>query len=130
MPILNAKNVPLNQLSGTSPDVSGALLDTFQQMTFTTVTKVVTAFQVYETGDDIQFMGNWQPWQPRIVVQEKHGQRRWKWFVCHSTTALGLTPDDCIEYLGTQYRVKGVSDWSLNGYFRYELIEDYTGAGP
>lgn len=130
MKIGNAKDIKLNQNSGTMPDVSDALLDWFQKMTFTTVVKTIVDFQVVETPTDVDFIGVWQPFGPRQLQMLPEGERQWKWFTCHSQIQLPLTPDQVITYLDTQYRVKDVLDYSLNGYYEYHLVEDYEGSGP
>lgn len=131
MIIRNAANVPLNlQTQGTMPDVSGALFDWFQQITFTSVSKSVQNFQAVEVGTSFSFEGTWQPFTDRQLVMKPEGERKWKWFLLHSQPNVPLIPDDVITYLGVQYRVKAMKDWSLNGYMEYHLIEDYTGAGP
>lgn len=130
MTISNASNRPLNALAGSVPDVSGALLDYLQPMTFTTIVKTVENFQVVETPTSVSFQGVWQPFTARQIQMKPEGQRAWKWFMVHALVALPLVPDDVVTYLGTQYRVKADNDYSIYGYYQYELIEDYTGAGP
>lgn len=130
MKIKNGSSTPLNASAGGVPNVSGAMQGWFQPMIFETVSKAVGAFQAIEVGTETEFMGVWQPYGPRQLNMLPEGQRLWKWFTVHSTVALGLVPDDVIKYLGTQYRVKSDKDYSLYGYYEYELIEDFTGAGP
>ncbi len=130
MKINNASSIPLNANTGTVPDVSGALQNWFQPMVFTTIVKTIVDFQNVETPTDIQFMGVWQPFSSRKLSMKPEGQRAWKWFTVHSGIALGLKPDEVITYLGTQYRVMADSDYSLYGYFEYEIKEDYEGSGP
>ena len=57
IPIINAKDIPLNQGTGTVPNVSGAMRNWFQTMTFEQVTKSVVNFKVVETKVSIDFMG-------------------------------------------------------------------------
>lgn len=129
-PLFNAKDRPLKALSGTLPDVSGALFDYFQEITFRVVTKTVVNFQVVETATTVVFQGLWQPFSARQTQIKPEGQRKWQWSSCYSLINLSLTPDDVIIYQGIQYRVMSVSDYSLHGYFQYELVQDYTGGGP
>lgn len=130
MKIGNAANTPLNQNSGTVPDVSGAMLDYFQPMVFTTIVKTVENFQVKEIPTNINFIGVWQPFTDRQLSMKPEGQRKWRWYTCHSQTQLPLSPDEIITYLGEQYRVMSARDYKLYGYFEYHLVEDYTGSGP
>lgn len=130
MPIANGKNTPLNQRMGSFPDVSGALSDWFQKMTFGIVTKTVTGFQVVETVEEIFFEGVWQPLREQALFLKPEGQRDWEWFQLHATPVLDLANDSIINYLGVQYRILFRKDYKLNGYIEYHLINDYTGAGP
>jgi hypothetical protein len=131
VPIFNANSVPLNQNSGTMPDVSGALQNWFQPMQFTQVAKVVNSvFQLSETPTTYAFMGVWQPAQPSNLEIKLQGQRKWKWFTVHASPGIPLSPDDVVNYLGVQYRVMSMNDYTLNGYIEYRLINDYTGSGP
>ena len=130
MIILNANTIPLNLNSGTLPDVSGALLNYFQPIIFETVVKTVVNFQVVETPTVYNFQGVWQPFTPEQLLIKPEGQRSWKWFTLHAQPSLVLNTDDVIKYNSVQYRVMSKMDWSLYGYLQYEIIEDFSGAGP
>lgn len=130
IPILNANTIPLNQNSGTVPDVSDAMLDWFQPLTFTSIVKTVVNFQVVETPTNVSFLGVWQPFTARQLLLKPEGQRAWSWFTCHAQPELVLKADEVVTYLGVQYRVKEQTDYRLYGYVEYHLIQDYTGAGP
>lgn len=128
--INNACNIPLNQNSGTVPDVSTALDDWYQIMTFGIITKVVSDFQVIESVVDTIFMGVWQPLTGRHLMMKPEGQRQWNWFSLLSQKELHLKIDDIIIYLGKQYRVMASKDYELYQYQYYELVEDWVGSGP
>lgn len=124
----NAGNRPLyDQPAGSVPDVSGALFDRFQPMVFSKVTKTNEAFQAVEVGDPIHFQGNWQPFHPRDLLMKPEGQRRWKFFWCHSLIALPLEPDDVVMFRNTQYRIMGTNQTGLYGYYEYECCQDWVG---
>jgi hypothetical protein len=130
MIIKNGKDMPLNQNSGTLPDVSGAMLDYFQPMVFAVVVKTVDNFQAVETKSSVNFQGVWQPLSARQLMLKPEGQRAWKWFQVHAEPALILQTDQLITYLGVQYRVMADKDYRLYGYVEYHLVEDFTGSGP
>jgi len=131
MIIPNAKNIPLNALQGTVPDVSGALMDRFQQMTFGQIGKVINQiFQVQETVTNFSFLGNWQAAQPTNLEIMARGERSWTYWTVHTLSVLPLQTDDVITYLGTQYRVMSKTDFTLNGFVEYRFISDYSGSGP
>lgn len=129
-PIFNASSRLLNQLSGTLPDVSGAMLDYFQEMVFTTVVKSIVNFQVVEVGTSITFQGLWQPFQSKDLQIKPEGQRTWQYSRVYAQINLALPPDSVITYLGTQYRVISTSDFSQHGFYEYFLVQDYSGLGP
>lgn len=130
MIIPNAKNTPLNQNSGTVPNVGGAMLDWFQPMVFGVVTKTVIDNQVVEDMESINFLGVWQPFSQRDLSILPEGQRAWSWYWLHADPSLSLEVDMIVNYLGKQYRVKALKNYTLYGYMEYQLIEDYTGSGP
>lgn len=126
----NAANRPLNVVNGTVPDVSGAMTDWFQPMTFTYVGKVTTAFQLVEHPQSIIFQGVIQPFTKRQLVLKPEGQRAWSWLTLHAEPQLTLQVDDVVVYLGKQTRVMARTDYGLYGYVEYELIQDWLGSGP
>jgi hypothetical protein len=128
--IYNAKDRPLNALSGTVPNVSGALRDYFQAMTFGLVSKDVVGGDVVETKSDVTFQGVIQPLSGQRLLMKPEGQRKWTWWLLHSDITLDLGIDEVVTYLGTQYRVMAKKNFDLYGYREWELINDYTGAGP
>lgn len=131
IPIVNAADRPLAADTGTVPDVSGAMQNWFQPMTFTKVVKTVVGFKTFETPTTIDFRGVWQPLTGRQLMIKPEGERAWNWFQVHAEPgALDLTADDVITYRGVQYRVDAMKDYSLYGYIQYDLVEDYTGSGP
>ena len=128
--IQNGRDVPLNVQTGTVPNMAGAMLDWFQPMIFELVTKSVTAFQALEVGEEISFMGVWQPLTGRRLEIKPEGERKWSWYLVHSQICLPLNVDEVIKYRGTQYRIMSQKNYDIYGYYEYELVEDYTGSGP
>ncbi len=126
----NAANVPLNEMGGTLPDVSGAMLNWFRPMVFGLVTKTTQNFQVVETVEQVSFQGVWQPLSARRLSMKPEGQQAWSWYWLHAEPALNLNPDQIVTYNGVQYRVMSNKNYELYGYVEYELVEDYTGSGP
>lgn len=127
--IQNGNSIPVNQNCGTIVDVSGALFDTMQPMTFTTTVKSIVDFQVVETPTVYNFQGNWQAFTSRQLMMKPEGQRAWSWFTVYAQPGLFLIPDQVVHYLGVQYRVMASKEFNLNGYVNYELIQDWTGSG-
>jgi hypothetical protein len=128
--ILNAKNIPLNERAGTVPDVSGALNDKLQPMTFSFLTKDVVSFQNDETKEDVSFRGRLDPFTASDLKLLPEGQRQWKWYHLLTDRTLELNNDDRVGYLGAGYRVMDRTDYKLYGFQDYHLIQDWTGSDP
>lgn len=128
--IANGANRPLFAKAGTVPDVSGALQDYYQTLVFTQIVKTVVGFQVVETPNPINFRGTIQPFTKRQLLLKPEGQRAWSWFSCHSDPVLTLKVDDVVLWNGKQTRVMAQTNYGLYGYMVYELVQDWTGAGP
>ncbi len=130
MIIKNGANTPINANSGTLPNMTAALLNWFQQMTFGVVVKTISDFQVVETMTEVSFMGVWQPLTGRQLMMKPEGERQWDWYWLHADPSLTLKIDDIIIFLGVQYRVMTQKNYTLYGYVEYTLVNDYTGSGP
>lgn len=130
MVIANAANQPLFAKSGTVPDMSGALTDYFQPLVFTLVKKTTVGFQVVETPRSINFRGVIQPFTSRQLQIKPEGERAWTWFTVHADPSLSLDVDDVVTYNGKQTRIMGRKEYGLYGFVEYEIVQDYTGAGP
>lgn len=128
--IFNASSRPLSKNPGTLPDVSDALLNYFQKMVFTRITKQIINFKNVEVPIDTDFLGVWQPFTDQQLQMKSEGQRKWKWFLLHADPSLSLKPDEVVNYQNVQYRVMAKKDYTNYGYIEYHLINDYTGAGP
>lgn len=128
--IANGKNIPLNFKTGTVPDLSGAMTDWFQPMTFTQIVKSVKGFEAVETPTNIEFRGVIQPLSGRALELKPEGQRGWNWLMLHADPSLRLNIDDVVLYQGVQTRVMGKKNYVLYGYVLYELVQDWIGSGP
>lgn len=128
--IANGSERPLFSIAGTTPDVSGALQDYYQSLVFEPISKSVNGFQVVEIGNPINFRGVIQPFTVRQLLLRPEGERAWSWFWLHSDPVLTLQVDDVVNWNGKQTRVMGRKDFRLYGYVEYQLVQDWTGAGP
>lgn len=126
----NAASIPLNQVAGTVPNMSGALQGWFQLMTFKVIAKSIEGFLLTETPTTTSFRGVWQPFTAEQLKMVPDGQRSWKYFTVHAETSLKLNTDDVVIYQGTQYRTLQKLDYTEYGYLEYHLVQDYTGSGP
>ena len=128
--IANAADRPLFEKSGDVPDLSGALQSYYQPMVFEPVAKIVSGFQVVETGAPINFRGVVQPLSARQLQLKPEGQRAWTWMLMHSDPVLTLDVDDVVTWNGKQTRVMARTDYALYGFIEYHLCQDWTGSGP
>lgn len=128
--IINAANISINQQNTSVPDVSGALQNYFQKMTFVLLQKTVNGFQAVEDSLPIEFWATLQPFTPRQLMLKPEGQRAWTWFTLHAEPGVVLKVDDVVQYLDKQFRVMAQTDFRLYGYVLFELVQDWTGAGP
>lgn len=128
--IQNGNTVPINVQTGTIPDVSGALFDYFQYITFIQVTKTAIGFEVSETQrTNTSFWGVMIPMTKNLNILPE-GQRAWRIWDCYSQVALPLQVDDVVEWQGSQFRVLARDNYLLYGYYHYTLTQDWTGSGP
>lgn len=123
--ILNAANTPINQNTGTIPNMSDALKNYFQQMMFVLIMKRTVNFQLEESKCKIHFRGVVQPLKARDLNLKPEGQRAWTWLMLHADPVLSLKVDDIVEYNCVKTRVMARTDYKQYGYIYYELVQDW-----
>jgi hypothetical protein len=128
--IANGNMHSISEKMGTIPDVSGALQDYFQAMTFNEVTKSIQGFELQETDNPINFRGVVIPFADRQLLMKPEGQRAWSWYLVYADPSLTLDVDDVVIWKNKQTRVMARKDYSIYGYQEYHLVQDWTGAGP
>lgn len=111
------------------PQVSGALSNWQQTMTFTTIVKTTVNSVLVETKTDTTFKGVWQPMGAAQLKLKPIAQRTWKWFTCHAEPKVQLKNDEIITFNSENYRVMEKLDYKEYGYIEYHLVKDYT-SGP
>jgi len=124
--ISNGANTPINENSGTVPQMGYILDGWLQKITVSIIVKTVTNNRVIETLTEFDYQGVWQPMSKSELVLRPANQRHWKWFTTHSKIALPYNVDDKVTFQGITYRVKDEDPYGLYGYYKYNLIEDYT----
>lgn len=130
MIIGNAADRPINQQNGTTPDVSGALFDWMQPMSFEKIVKTVNGYQAVETPTVYNFQGFIQPLTERQLILKPEGERAWTWFTLHAQFSLTLQVDDVVLWNSKQTRVMARKDYMLEGFVEYQIVQDWTGSGP
>ena len=122
--IMNGKDFKIGAQSNL-PDVSDALLDWFQNMTFDLISKAITDYGLTETATTISTKGVRQPFSAQQLSIKPEGQRAWKWETLHCLPDVKLNPDDIVVFNGIRYRVMDKLDYSEYGYLEYHIIQDY-----
>lgn len=111
------------------PNVSGALRGWTKKTSVKIVTKSTVNFRESETTTDETLALMLTPMSAERVARKPEEQRSWSWFVAHIKARDGMVPlkldDKIIHPNGKTYRVQGPSDWSIAGYYSYELAEDF-----
>ena len=124
-PITNAKDTTLDQITGTLPNVSNAMLDWFQKITFILIKKSVVNFKLLEERSPYIFMGIVESITPTKLLMKPEGQRQWNYLNIWTLPNVELKIDDIFSYMGKEYRIERKNDWSVYGYLEFEAVEDY-----
>lgn len=123
--IKNGRDTPINQQTGTVPNMNDTLRNWYQPITFVHLQKRTVNFQLEEFSCAIHFRGVIQPLKPRELMQKPEGQRAWSWFQLHADPILILQVDDIVLYNGIKTRIMARTDYKLYGYVYYELVQDW-----
>ena len=111
------------------PNVSGALRGWTKKTTVKVVTKKIVNYRTVEDTTDATLDLMITPMGPERVARKPEEQRSWAWYVAHIKSLSGMVPlkldDKIIMPSGKTYRVQGPSDWSMAGFYAYEMAEDY-----
>lgn len=127
----DASDKPFNQINFSGmPNMAGTLSGWNQKLTFGLITETIENFESVQRYTEVIFQGNWQPLETRKINLKPEHQRSLSWYQVHSLTNVHLKNDDIIQFRGIQYRVMAQWDYSINGYYEYHIVEDYTGSGP
>ncbi len=130
-PIYNASSRLLSQNPGTLPDVSGALFNWFQPLTFITFVTTVVNFNAVRTPTQICSQGVIQPFTAQRLMLKPEGERKWKWKLIHALPNVIVEPGDDFTVVdvvngNTSFRCMAKKDWKEYGYVEYEAVEDYS----
>lgn len=126
MSLVNAKDTLLTDNPGTLPNMQQTLLNWFQVVTFTLISKSIVDHLLVESETPSSFLGVRQPMKPQMVAMKPEGQRSWKWETIHAHPDLVLKTDDVMVFFGIRYRVMEKLDWKEYGYVEYHIVQDYT----
>ena len=123
--IINGKDIPLNLASVQLPDMSAALGDLMQPMSFVRIDKTNLDGLVQEIQFPIVTRGVRGPWSPQKLAILPEGQRAWRWETITALADLILKPDDRILWDGIYFRIMAKTDYKEYGYVQYDIAQDY-----
>lgn len=104
------------------------MLDAFQdwaeRSTFKLVKKVTQDHEVIEQTVPVEFVALFYPLKSQALSIKPEGQRAWKWWSL--VTAERLSVDYVVQDAEcVVYRVMSVKNWSMAGFWEYELTEAF-----
>lgn len=108
------------------PDVSVALHNWMQLMTFNIICKKIIDGYTQEIKSEITTHAVRQPMSPQMIALQPAGSRSWKWETLHALPDLVMNIDDQVTYQGETFRVRGKGNYPEYGYIEYQLVEDYN----
>ncbi len=130
-PVMSAgKNQTIVGAQTTQPSMRGTILGWFKPMIIAVVTEAIIPSgprqgEVAQTEREIFTSGMMQPGDAEKLDVRAEGQRSWENWVLHVFPQLDVKTDTVIKIKGTPYRVMKRTDYIINGYVRYEIVEDY-----
>lgn len=133
-PVASAGAVPLSDSSSGQPVICEAIMDMFRPMLLGVVeAKPQDGAEdarddgtVKETVRWLRTSGVIQPGKGEKLDILAGGERSWDSALLHTTPDFNVPTDARIRVKGKTFRIVVRADWSVNGYMRYELAEDYA----
>lgn len=115
----------LKALSG-MPQMQDTLTGWEIPLTLVRVYQNIVEGDLVTREEKIDFMGCWQPLKDEDLQFKPEGQRSWEWIWIHAKSGtLNLRTADKVIFNNKRYKVMAVKDYSLNGFFEYQLIRDF-----
>lgn len=128
-PLLNARNIPLNQASSNLPDVSATVRSFLYPMTFEKLQNTLVNGYAQNVIIKTCTLGCIQPFTPQMLKVKPEGERNWKWYTIHALTDLVLQNNDQIKINSVNYKIMERLDYYQYGYVEYHAIEFYVSNG-
>jgi len=134
-PVPSAGAVPLSESSSGQPVMAEAILDFFRPLTITVVTAEIQTGEdptqdgvVREVRREVKTSGCVQAGDEEKLEIQAGGERSWQSCVMHTAPDFNVATDTVIILEGMKYRVVAKRDFSVNGFIRYKLTQDYERA--
>ena len=107
------------------PNMASTLRGWQVPITLQKIIQNVVDGDLISTVKNINFQGCWQPLRMEDLQSKPENMRSWSWYWLHTHTNIKLLTGDKVYYKNTRYKVMSVKDYSINGFYEYELIQDY-----
>lgn len=134
-PIACARDVPLSEASSGQPVMGDVLLDWFRPLRIGRVTASIGSSLAPETDGVATESVRWVRTSGVVLngAGEKleitaEGERSWQNALLFTTADFDVPTDSVIQIKGVRFRVMKKADRTVNGFARYELLEDYAPA--
>lgn len=125
--IIPASTKGLNNIA--VPNVADVLEGWMTNVTAEKVTKTIVDGEVQETGVIFNFQGMIQPYATKDIELLAEGERHWEWVKVY-TQYTNLKVDDKLIINQKTYRIMHKTFYEKFGYgfYRYDMVNDYTEA--
>jgi hypothetical protein len=94
-----------------------------KSITLVKITESIVNFEKQTVKQPITFKGVIQPLKAQELQAKPLDMRSYKWLQIHTTTQLALSDSEQIIYNGITYKILGVYDYMLNGFYEYHCVE-------
>tara|TARA_R110002020_G_scaffold141349_3_gene313006 strand:- start:1796 stop:2134 length:339 start_codon:yes stop_codon:yes gene_type:complete len=107
-------------------------IPSFKCVTFSNWSKPITLVKITSSIIDgekqdikspITFRGVIQPLKAQELQAKPLEMRSYKWLQIHTTAEQSLSDGEQIIYNGITYKILGVYDYMLNGFYEYHCVE-------
>lgn len=127
-PIIGAGRQSITEGFASQPNLAGVMSGWCRPITLVTVREIITSGGLVERDErQVETFGMKQPMPEKLVIQ-KDGDRSWRWHILNTTTCLRVKTNDIVIIQGDRYKVMTARDYSENGFYEHELIEDFQNA--
>ena len=92
-------------------------------LTLVKITSSIIDGEKQDIKSPITFRGVIQPLKAQELQAKPLDMRSYKWLQIHTTTEQSLSDGEQIIYNGITYKILGVYDYILNGFYEYHCVE-------
>lgn len=124
--IQSARNITLNNINNSLPNMSSTIQGWFLNITFDYIERVKDGADWIETEPKkIKTKGVVQPPKDEELRILPEGTWSWDWLMLHCLPDTPISTNNYIIYDGVKYKVMAKKDFTKYGYIRYMLLEAF-----